>query len=105
MGWKKKSKVRKSIIIVGGGPIGLLSAIDARRAFGKKASVRIVEMRQESTRGNVPALDTDVHKHLKGIGFDTKNKTFALSELETELEKIAVANDVEIISYAITPQA
>ena len=97
MGWKKKSKVRKSIIIVGGGPIGLLSAIDARRAFGKKASVRIVEMRQESTRGNVPALDTDVHKHLKGIGFDTKNKTFALSELETELEKIAVANDVEIM--------
>jgi cation diffusion facilitator CzcD-associated flavoprotein CzcO len=55
------------VVILGGGPIGLLCAIEAKKYFRK---VLIVEKRSEYSRNNVPALNPPLIKHLKEIGVD-----------------------------------
>lgn len=56
----------KSVVVLGGGPIGLMCAIEAKQNFVKK--VTIVEKRQAYTRTNVPQLQNEIVKHLKDLG-------------------------------------
>lgn len=53
------------VVILGGGPIGLLCAIEAKRYFD---NVIIVEKRGGYTRTNVPSLNNALIDHLKQIG-------------------------------------
>lgn len=56
----------KSIVILGGGPIGLMCAIEAKQLF---KNVTIVEKRSGGyTRTNVPQLQNPIVKHLNEIG-------------------------------------
>ena len=56
----------KNIVVLGGGPIGLMCAIEAKRHF---KSVTIVEKRSGGyTRTNVPNLQSPIVKHLNTIG-------------------------------------
>lgn len=59
----------KRVVILGGGPVGLLCAIEAKQHF---KSVSVVEKRSKYSRTNVPALDDDVRKHFKGLGLHQK---------------------------------
>ncbi len=60
----------KSVVVLGGGPIGLICAIEAKQNFVKK--VTIVEKRQAYTRTNVPQLQNELVKHLKELGLKDK---------------------------------
>jgi flavin-dependent dehydrogenase len=53
------------VVIVGGGPVGLLCAIEAKRQGFQ--SVTIIEKRGEYTRHNVPQIGEPLLKHLKKI--------------------------------------
>lgn len=55
----------KRVVILGGGPIGLLCAIEAKKYFRK---VFIVEKRSGYNRVNVPALGRQLLNHLTEIG-------------------------------------
>ena len=57
----------KRVVILGGGPIGLLCAIEAKKYF---RNVFIVEKRSGYSRTNVPSLNPPLLKHLKEIGVD-----------------------------------
>jgi 2-polyprenyl-6-methoxyphenol hydroxylase-like FAD-dependent oxidoreductase len=77
------------VVILGGGPIGLLCAIEAKRYF---ANVVIIEKRGAYTRTNVPSLNTPLIKHLEQIGVaktvwpDSKaGESVAFSKLEAAL--------------------
>jgi 2-polyprenyl-6-methoxyphenol hydroxylase-like FAD-dependent oxidoreductase len=53
------------VVILGGGPVGLLCAIEARQqGFGE---VTIIEKRGEYTRLNVPQLTPGLMGHLEGL--------------------------------------
>ncbi len=52
------------VVILGGGPIGLLCAIEAKRCFEK---VVIIEKRGGYSRTNVPSLNNALINHLKTI--------------------------------------
>jgi 2-polyprenyl-6-methoxyphenol hydroxylase-like FAD-dependent oxidoreductase len=54
-------------VILGGGPIGLLCAIEAKKYFRE---VVIVEKRSGYSRNNVSYLPDELIKHLKEIGGD-----------------------------------
>lgn len=91
----------KSVVILGGGPIGLMCAIEARQHFVN--DVTIVEKRPTFTRTNVPQLQNEIVKHLtKDLGLKDKlwPNTFAgdsvpFSQLEEALwskaENVGVA--------------
>ncbi len=53
------------VVILGGGPIGLLCAIEAKRCF---ENVVIIEKRGGYSRTNVPSLNNALVSHLKQIG-------------------------------------
>lgn len=53
------------VVILGGGPIGLLCAIEAKRCF---ENVVIIEKRSGYTRTNVPSLNNALVGHLEKIG-------------------------------------
>ena len=55
----------RRVVVLGGGPIGLLCAIEAKRCFDY---VTIIEKRSGYTRTNVPSLSNPLIKHLKTIG-------------------------------------
>jgi len=55
------------VVILGGGPIGLLCAIEAKKYFRE---VFIIEKRSGYSRTNVPALNQPLIKHLTDIGVD-----------------------------------
>jgi 2-polyprenyl-6-methoxyphenol hydroxylase-like FAD-dependent oxidoreductase len=53
------------VVILGGGPVGLLCAIEAiQQGFGE---VTIIEKRGEYTRLNVPQLTPGLMGHLEGL--------------------------------------
>ena len=54
----------KSVVILGGGPIGLMCAIEAKKHF---KNVTIVEKRAGYVRTNVPVLQDDIKQHLKDL--------------------------------------
>ena len=62
---QRQSMPFTKVVILGGGPIGLLCAIEARRCF---QSVVVIEKRGGYTRTNVPSLNNDLIRHLKKIG-------------------------------------
>jgi flavin-dependent dehydrogenase len=53
------------VVVIGGGPIGLMCAIEAKRQDFRE--VYLIEKRPEYTRLNVPQLGKDVRKHLKKV--------------------------------------
>ena len=54
------------VVVLGAGPIGLLTAIEARQNFVK--NVTVVEKRTAYTRTNVPVLQTEIYKQFKSLG-------------------------------------
>jgi 2-polyprenyl-6-methoxyphenol hydroxylase-like FAD-dependent oxidoreductase len=52
----------KNICIMGGGPIGLFSAVDAKQQF-EKAQVTVIEKRTDYTRLNIPSLENPIRSH------------------------------------------
>lgn len=56
----------KNICIMGGGPIGLFSAIEAKQQF-EKAKVTVIEKRLDYTRLNIPSLENPIRRHLKAL--------------------------------------
>lgn len=101
----------KNIVLLGGGPVGLMAAIDARRWF---THVTIVEKRSAYSRTNVPVLQDDVRKHLNrigvsqtaGLGTDDKKETVSLSKLEEALWEKAERAGVEMLrSFVATDVA
>jgi len=87
------------VVILGGGPIGLLCAIEAKKYF---RNVFIVEKRTGYSRVNVPALNTPLIKHLKEIGVDKElwptgaagSESLSFQRLEEALWKKAKADGV-----------
>ncbi len=59
----------KRVVILGGGPVGLLCAIEARQHF---KSVSVVEKRSTYSRTNVPVVDNDLRLHFKTLGVHQK---------------------------------
>jgi hypothetical protein len=59
----------KSVVILGGGPIGLMCAIEAKKHF---KSATIVEKRTGYARTNVPVLQDDIKQHLKNLKLQAK---------------------------------
>lgn len=55
----------KRVVVLGGGPVGLLCAIEAKQHFPE---VAVVEKRSAYTRLNSPVIDTDLRKHFKKLG-------------------------------------
>ena len=79
------------VVILGGGPIGLLCAIEAKRYFPE---VVIIEKRGGYTRTNVPSLNNELIGHLKKIdvasslwptGQATAGDSIAFSKIEDAL--------------------
>jgi 2-polyprenyl-6-methoxyphenol hydroxylase-like FAD-dependent oxidoreductase len=60
----------KRVVVLGGGPVGLLCAIEARQNFVK--DVVVVEKRSGYSRTNVPVLDQDLRNHMKQLGVHTQ---------------------------------
>jgi 2-polyprenyl-6-methoxyphenol hydroxylase-like FAD-dependent oxidoreductase len=58
----------KSVVVLGGGPIGLMCAIEAKQNFVKK--VTIIEKRMGYTRTNVPQLQNPIVNHLESLGLN-----------------------------------
>ena len=56
----------KHICIMGGGPIGLFSAIEAKQQF-KDATVTVIEKRLDYIRLNIPSLENPIRRHLKSL--------------------------------------
>jgi 2-polyprenyl-6-methoxyphenol hydroxylase-like FAD-dependent oxidoreductase len=92
----------KRVVILGGGPVGLLCAIEARQNFVK--NVTIVEKRSGYSRTNVPVLDNDIRRHMKslgvhtqmGLGKDAMDST-SFSKIETALLDQAQRIGVKIV--------
>ena len=87
------------MVILGGGPIGLLCAIEAKRCF---ENVVIIEKRGGYSRTNVPSLNNALVDHLKKIGVaetlwpknpldrgDQTGSSIAFSKIEEALWKKA----------------
>lgn len=80
----------KNIVVLGGGPIGLMCAIEAKQRF---KNVTIVEKRSGGyTRTNVPQLQNPIVKHLNTIGVgqqlwqgQTPGSSVAFSRIEDSL--------------------
>jgi hypothetical protein len=78
------------VVILGGGPIGLLCAIEAKKYF---QNVVIIEKRGGYSRNNVPSLNTPLIKHLTSIGVakdlwpkgDPGSQSIAFSRIEESL--------------------
>jgi 2-polyprenyl-6-methoxyphenol hydroxylase-like FAD-dependent oxidoreductase len=90
----------KNIYVLGGGPIGLMCAIEAKQYF---RNVTIIEKRQGYTRTNVPALQQDITKHLTGLGLDktlwqgrSPGDSVAFSRIEEALWDRARSEGVEM---------
>ncbi len=93
----------KRVVVLGGGPIGLFCAIEARTQLGPKSTVTVVEMRSDYSRMNVPVMDHSILKHMETLeikkfgGKTTNVKAEALgtalnaplSEIESALSKKA----------------
>jgi 2-polyprenyl-6-methoxyphenol hydroxylase-like FAD-dependent oxidoreductase len=60
----------KSVVVLGGGPIGLMCAIEAMQIFSKR--VTIVEKRMSYSRTNVPQLQSPIVHHLESLGVSDK---------------------------------
>jgi 2-polyprenyl-6-methoxyphenol hydroxylase-like FAD-dependent oxidoreductase len=97
----------KRVVVIGGGPVGLLCAIDARNYFG---TVTVVEKRTGHSRTNVPVLDDDIRKHFKalkvhtkmGLGDDAMGSA-AFARIEDALEKRAKSASVKLLRpYVVT---
>ena len=91
----------KTVVVVGGGPVGLLCAIDARNFFG---TVVVVEKRSGYSRLNSPVLDQDIRNHFKTLGIHEdaglgKNAQGAasFSRIEGALEKKACSVGVTML--------
>jgi hypothetical protein len=98
----------KNIAIMGGGPIGLFSAIEAKTQF-KKAKVTVIEKRLDYSRLNIPSLENPIRNHLQKL--DLIDKTIKdrlagvapLSTMEEALYKKAKDTGVKMKrGYVIT---
>ena len=93
----------KNVVIMGGGPIGLMAALEAKQYF---KNVLIVEKRTDYTRSNVPVLQDDLKKYLsddlkvgKRLGWNEKNKpTVPFYKLEESLWDQARSKGVKRLS-------
>ncbi|MBT9331167.1 hypothetical protein [Paracidobacterium acidisoli] len=75
----------KNIAIMGGGPIGLFSAIEAKTQF-KKAKVTVIEKRLDYSRLNIPSLENPIRSHLQKLNLvdkTIKDKTSGVAPLST----------------------
>jgi hypothetical protein len=75
----------KNICIMGGGPIGLFSAIEAKQQF-EKAKVTVIEKRLDYTRLNIPSLENPIRRHLKALDLidkTIKDQTSGFAPLST----------------------
>lgn len=54
----------KLVVILGGGPIGRMCTIEAKKHF---KSVTIIEKWAGYTRTNVPVLQDDIKQHLRNL--------------------------------------
>ena len=90
----------KWVVVLGGGPIGLMSAIEASKYFKE---VFIIEKRTEYTRSNVPVLQDAVKQHLKDLklekqlGWKENNEpSLAFSQIEEALWDKAQSKGVKM---------
>ena len=75
----------KNICIMGGGPIGLFSAIEAKQQL-QKAKVTVIEKRLDYTRLNIPSLENPIRRHLKSLDLiqqTIKDQTSGFAPLST----------------------
>jgi 2-polyprenyl-6-methoxyphenol hydroxylase-like FAD-dependent oxidoreductase len=80
----------KNICIMGGGPIGLFSAIEAKQQF-QKAKVTVIEKRLDYTRLNIPSLENPIRRHLKSLDLiqqTIKDQTSGFAPLSTMEEAL-----------------
>lgn len=97
----------KKVVILGGGPVGLLCAIEARQNFAR--DVTVVEKRSGYSRSNVPVLDTDIIRHLKkldvqekaGLGKDALAST-SFSSIEKALQEKAEGMGIRVLRPYVT---
>lgn len=99
----------KRVVILGGGPIGLLCAIEAKKYF---KHVTIIEKRLDYSRTNVPKIGDDMRKHLneiqvgKEIGFDNVHTNVSIARMEEALSHRALQLGVNIIrGFVVTAVA
>ena len=81
----------KRVVVLGGGPIGLLCAIEAKQQGFRE--VYLIEKRPEYTRPNVPQLYKKVLKHIDRlvpgeIQFERKN----MGNLPFEQNRVAATS-------------
>ena len=89
----------KNICIMGGGPIRLFSAIEAKQQF-QKAKVTVIEKRLDYTRLNIPSLENPIRRHLKSLDLiqqTIKDQTSGFAPLSTMEEALyEKADDVGV---------
>jgi len=94
----------KKVVIIGGGPIGLLCAIQAKQHFSN--DVTIVEKREDYSRLNVPILRAGISDHLKKIGVADKGwgeSTMPLNKIEQSLwDKASTLGIVMYRGYVVS---
>jgi 2-polyprenyl-6-methoxyphenol hydroxylase-like FAD-dependent oxidoreductase len=89
------------VVILGGGPVGLLCAIEAKRYF---PYVTIIEKRSTYSRTNVPVVDPELRKHFKkldvhekmGFGESGQEGAAPFRQIEETLLKLARIRRVQI---------
>ncbi len=91
----------KKVVVLGGGPLGLMAAIEARQNFVR--DVTLVEKRGGYSRRNVPVLGRPMISHLQKIqaapaiwGSSEPGSSVAFSRIEEGLLQRAVAAGVKV---------
>jgi 2-polyprenyl-6-methoxyphenol hydroxylase-like FAD-dependent oxidoreductase len=90
------------VVVMGGGPVGLLCAIEAKNHF---TNVTIIEKRGKYTRLNVPAVDPEIRRHFRtlgvhqqvGFGQTGMQGNAPFRDIEKGLYDLAISRGVEVM--------